>query len=263
MTQYIRRERRSKVHSYIDYRSVTNRQNTPPTPVLRPSAIIKKTVSPIQQDNSFEVSPSQQNKPMDPSALKVDKAELVAPDQTAPIFIQFHKVVIKAASIILRKAGINRRDLKPAINDAFDMFYKDFDAWWKSQKRVSQRKETGNLDIEILKNQLNECNTNLGELRNQCYIWKSYKGFLEISCPHFEYQQITIPPEEKDDELKNQLIEFKNELIVVSRFYQKSRYMLTSTKKNVDNVLHILQFENLDADEKKKAALRNRLCNDS
>lgn len=257
MSQYIQTERKSRSYSTIDFRKVTNRQIRPPAEKQSVKTI---AAQPSQQQEEPSI---QQETPHE--VFKIKKKELLPPDPTAPVFIQFHKVVVRASSIILRAIGTNRRDLKPLVNDAFDMFFKDFDNWWTNKQRVSQRKDTTNVDIGILKNQLNECNQNIRPLRDQCYLWKmkfKLKDYLDISCPQFEPQQIIMPPIEKDDEMKDGLVALSNGIVVLSHGIQKSKNMLSDTKRCVNGVSSILQFE-MRVDMKKQLTLRNRLCNNS
>lgn len=254
MSQFIHRERRSSPYSSAGFRSVTNRQGASPMQVQTQDEENLTEIPAPKEEPSI-----QQNS--QPKPFKFKKSELLPPDPTAPIFIQFSKIVKRASNLILRGIGTNRKELKPVVNDAFDMFYKDFDTWWKSQKRVSQRKDSSNPDIEILKKQLNECNSSIQPLRDQCHLWKSYRGYCEIYAPPFEYQQITIPPIEKSDEVKDELKEFVKGLVSLSKSIQKVNISCNDANNCINEVRRLVQFD-IRIDNKKQLDLLKQLSDD-
>lgn len=250
----VRWERRRTSFLSSGHRSITNRPSI--ISPDKPEANLTTNTRDIQ-----ETPPPVQQEPAKP--IKIKKKELMV-DPKASLFIQFSKTVKNVSNIILRSIGTNRKDLKPALNEAYDLFFADFDSWWKNKYHTSQRKDTSSLNIDVLKRQLNDCNSSIKPLRDQYHKWKMYKDYnniKDIYVPLIEIQQIEMPSTENSDEVKSKLKIFVNGMASISLYIQNTKSEFYETVKYKDEISKLLQFK-LQIDYKKQLTLRNQLTDD-
>lgn len=256
MNSSIRHERRG-ASPLSSQRKITIRPN-----VTTPNEVLAK--SPFQSNQSL---PTFNEEPKHPALVesshpikpfKIKKSDLQPPDTTAPIFIQFNRLVKQAAFSIFRGIGCQRRDLRAVLDETFDDFFAEFDTWRRNTHPQSLRKDTGKLDIEILRRQVSECNTGINPLRVHCHLWKSYKDYDDIQVPQIDMQEIPPPQLEIDDEMANTQGRLIEGLDSFSRLLQRDHILNSEINEEIDDIREFLQFS-MSKDYQKQKKLRELL----
>jgi hypothetical protein len=138
-------------------------------------------------------SPTSPLRPARPAKIK--KADIRPPDPSAPTTHQFSETVKRSASYLLKTIGVNKPELRPALNRAFATFFRSFDGWMATAGRTSQRKlNEPPPSLSLLERTLAECTESLASLRSEVRVWMH-------TDPHTpEIAARVIPEEPRDDD---------------------------------------------------------------
>jgi hypothetical protein len=110
--------------------------------------------------------------PLPPPPAKIKKSDIRPPDATAPAMDQFSETVKRSASYLLKTVGLDKPELRPALNRVFSRFYRSFDQWMATTGHTSQRKLNEPApSISHLEGLLSESTELLSSLRSEVRIW--------------------------------------------------------------------------------------------
>ena len=247
MSQSVKWDRKRSSSSKFGHRQVTRR------PSFSPSSESFQTEMKINLMN--ENDPEEEKKP-----FRFKKSELLPPDPRAPIFVQFGKVVKSCSMHLLKSIGENRKDLRPSLNDAYDFFFSEFDSWWRTVFRVSQRKiSEPTAPKGLLKDRLNECHSLIAPLREERSIWKKANSEIVTFLP----EPIRTPdPQELVDDDKKELLGEINALINLldnlSINTQQNKVKDDNVREDFNDFCNLLNYD-FGSNFSRQMSLRERL----
>ncbi|OHS95949.1 hypothetical protein TRFO_37920 [Tritrichomonas foetus] len=253
MNRSVRWERRTSSTSQMGHRIVTQRPSFSP-------ADEKLLMMNMQADNNNPTTILESQEPKKP--FRVKKSELAPIDPSAPVFLQFGKIVKSGSMLLLKSIGQNKKELRESINDAYDEFFKQFDSWWRSSYRVSLRKVSEPIPPKgLLKNNYTICQDRIEPLRKQKVIWSKANDEIETEIPDPPIMQdynINAQNEDDNDDIMDDIKKLITALDNLSIDTQQKKLDKTSVEETVDQVRDLIQND-IKIDNNRQKMLMTRL----